>query len=158
MRTGSAVGVAFGAAGAAWLLGAPLSLWEVIGVQGLSLVWNLTGSNLRHSHVWLRYPTWLERVLISPAQHQIHHSNDERHFDRNFGSAFAVWDWAFGSLYIPQKREFLRFGLSASERNHEDRVVSALVKPVSSALSRFFPSAPASKVEQLPISSEASYH
>lgn len=136
MRSGASLGLAVAAAVSAWALGAQLTAWQVLGVHGVSFLWNLGGSNLRHSHVWVRYPKWLEHILISPAQHQIHHSDQQQHFDRNFGSAFALWDWMFGSLYVPEKRERLTFGLPESETNHQDRVVSALVDPVASAAKR----------------------
>jgi sterol desaturase/sphingolipid hydroxylase (fatty acid hydroxylase superfamily) len=88
------------------------------------------GANLRHSHVWLSYGRALEHVAISPAQHQIHHSADRRHFDRNFGSALAIWDWLFGTLYVTRERERLTFGLSAAEKNHRDNVASAVIDPL----------------------------
>jgi sterol desaturase/sphingolipid hydroxylase (fatty acid hydroxylase superfamily) len=141
MRSGSAFGLSVGAASGAWLLGAPLSTWEVLGVQGLSVIWNVTGSNLRHSHVWLRYPTWLEHLFISPAQHQLHHSQDKQHFDANFGSALSLWDWIFGTLLIVETRPDLRFGLAPAELNHDERVVSALLSPLKHAARRLFPAA-----------------
>ena len=88
---------------------------EVAVIAGTNVVYvlfNLTGSNLRHSHLWLRYGTVLEHVLISPAQHQIHHSRANRHKDKNYGEIFAFWDWLFGTLYVPSNRETLDFGLS----------------------------------------------
>lgn len=139
MRSCSAVGLALGVAGTAWILGAPISTWEVLGVQGLSAIWNFTGSNLRHSHIWLRYPTWLEHIFISPAQHQLHHSTDRRHFDSNYGSALSLWDYLFGSLLIAKGRPKLTFGLAETERNHGATVVSALIFPMKSAAFRLFP-------------------
>lgn len=138
MRSGSALGLAVGAGSAAWFFGAPLSLWEVFGVQGLSVLWNLTGANLRHSHVWLRYPPWLEHLFISPAQHQLHHSRDPAHFNRNYGSEFALWDWLFGSLLVARKRPRLEFGLAPEETNHDLTVLSALLSPLKHASLRLF--------------------
>jgi sterol desaturase/sphingolipid hydroxylase (fatty acid hydroxylase superfamily) len=68
-------------------------------------------SNLRHSHVWLSFGPRLERHFISPAQHQIHHSAEPRHFDKNFGLVFALWDRMFGTLYVPAGRETFRLGI-----------------------------------------------
>ena len=64
---------------------------------------------------------------------------DQVAFDRNFGSALAIWDWVFGTLYVPRGREELRFGLSAEEKNHGDGVVSALVSPMIASLRRLVP-------------------
>ncbi|MCX7288269.1 MAG: sterol desaturase family protein [Rhodobacterales bacterium] len=81
------------------------------GTNLFSVILNLGTANLRHSHIRLCYPDWLEHVLISPAQHQVHHSVDPRHYNRNYGEVLAVWDWLFGTLYITQPGEEIRFGL-----------------------------------------------
>ena len=89
-------------------------------IGGANLVYcafNFVGSNLRHSHVWLSYGPVLERVFISPAQHQIHHSRAMRHRDRNYGEVFALWDWMFGTLYVPRERETLEIGLADAAGN-----------------------------------------
>ena len=61
---------------------------------------------------WLSYGPVLSWVLVSPAQHQIHHSRDPKHLDKNFGLVFSFWDAALGSLYIPPSRENLTYGLA----------------------------------------------
>ena len=71
----------------------------------------LLGGHLRHSHIPLSYGRILEHILISPVQHQIHHSSDPKHFDKNFGEVFAIWDWMFGTLYVPEREEALVFGI-----------------------------------------------
>lgn len=75
------------------------------------VLFNFFGANLRHSHVWLSYGRFWEHIFISPAQHHVHHSIDKRHYNKNYGEIFAFWDWAFGTLYIPEKDEVIRFGL-----------------------------------------------
>jgi sterol desaturase/sphingolipid hydroxylase (fatty acid hydroxylase superfamily) len=71
----------------------------------------VTTHNLRHMHIWLHYPRWLNRFLISPAQHQIHHSRERRHWDKNMGYLLPVWDRWFGTLYTPQGREAFALGV-----------------------------------------------
>jgi sterol desaturase/sphingolipid hydroxylase (fatty acid hydroxylase superfamily) len=75
------------------------------------VLFNFFGANLRHSHVWLSYGPFWEHIFISPAQHHVHHSIEKRHYNKNYGEIFAFWDWAFGTLYIPEKDEVIRFGL-----------------------------------------------
>ncbi|WP_407493382.1 sterol desaturase family protein [Pseudooceanicola sp. MF1-13] len=72
----------------------------VAGINAFALVANLAMANFHHSHIRVTYWPWLERLLISPAQHQVHHSRNPAHFDRNFGQTLAVWDLMFGTLYI----------------------------------------------------------
>ena len=90
---------------------------------GLAISYVL-GANLRHSHVWLPYGKYLEHVFMSPAQHQIHHSENPAHYDRNFGSALSLWDWMFGSLYIIRGKEPITFGLA--NKKEEDAHYSTL--------------------------------
>lgn len=75
-------------------------------------MFNALGANLRHSHVWLSYGPVMEHVLISPAQHHIHHSIEPKHFNKNYGEVFAIWDLMFGTLYVLRSYEKLSFGLS----------------------------------------------
>ena len=109
--------------------------WQFVGINVLGFAANALGGNLRHSHIWLSYGTRIERYLLSPAQHQIHHSNAPVHFDRNFGTWLAIWDRLAGTLYVPKRRERLAFGLSPEDSNHrEDSVISVLVAPLYSSI------------------------
>ncbi|MEQ8701562.1 MAG: sterol desaturase family protein [Bauldia litoralis] len=105
------VGIVLGVA--AWVFGpgaTEIALWKV---NVLLLVYFATFFHLRHSHVWLPLTGLAGRILQSPAHHQIHHSDDPRHFNRNLGFCLSIWDWAFGTLYVPGRREELTFGLGA---------------------------------------------
>jgi len=84
----------------------------IAGANLFYVAFNLFGSNLRHSHVWLSYGRALEHVFVSPAQHQIHHSIAPQHHDKNYGEVLAIWDWMFGTLYIPDGVEKIEFGLA----------------------------------------------
>ncbi|PRP93024.1 Fatty acid hydroxylase superfamily protein [Enhygromyxa salina] len=112
--TGLVLGPVYGLAG--WLGGGQLQPWTIAGVNGLLVLGLLAGFNLQHSHVWLSFGI-LDRVLISPATHQLHHSADPAHHNRNFGNFLAIWDRAAGSLLVPREAvepgepAQLRFGL-----------------------------------------------
>jgi sterol desaturase/sphingolipid hydroxylase (fatty acid hydroxylase superfamily) len=91
-----------------------MSPWQL---HVVLLLFFLFGFHLRHSHVWLPYTGLLGRILISPAHHQVHHSSAERHWDRNMGFIFAFWDWMFGTLHVPErKQEDFRLGIGGEER------------------------------------------
>lgn len=89
----------------------------------------LAGYNLRHSHVWVSYPQAVSHFLVSPAQHQIHHSSAEKHFDKNLGFIFAFWDAFAGTLYVPKGRENLKFGLDGDEHQAFDSVWQLYARP-----------------------------
>lgn len=95
-----------------WLFGTAVRGWELFSVDALGFIWSMCGANLRHSHVWLSFGPRVERWLLSPAQHQVHHSTATRHLDKNFGTILSVWDRLFRSLYTTTSApERLRFGL-----------------------------------------------
>jgi sterol desaturase/sphingolipid hydroxylase (fatty acid hydroxylase superfamily) len=74
--------------------------------------------HLQHSHVWISFPGVLGRILLSPAHHQVHHSDNPIHFDKNLGSSLAIWDFLFGTLYVPRREpEKLNFGVEPSHRD-----------------------------------------
>jgi len=86
----------------------------VYGVNIVLFAFFLIAFQLRHSHIWLSYGPVLSRIFISPAQHQIHHSVDPKHSNKNYGFTFAIWDVLFRSLYVPRTREALTFGVPGS--------------------------------------------
>lgn len=89
----------------------------ILSTNVIVFAFNLLGSNLRHSHIWLSYGPVLSYILISPAMHHIHHSEAEKHWDRNFGAIFSIWDWMFGTIYVPKEREEIKFGIGEPEEN-----------------------------------------
>ncbi|MEM9333980.1 MAG: sterol desaturase family protein [Pseudomonadota bacterium] len=40
----------------------------------------------------------LEWFLVTPSNHRVHHAQNERYIDRNYGGMFIVWDRLFGSF------------------------------------------------------------
>lgn len=92
-----------------------ISPYVIYGLGVATFLFYVLGYNLRHSHIWWSFgPTW-SKFFISPAQHQIHHSKARKHWDKNFGLMFAIWDWMFGSLYVPVEREDIEFGIGNGE-------------------------------------------
>ena len=98
------------------LYGEGLGLFTVAGLNIGLFAFYVLGYNLRHSHIWLTYPRIISHIFISPAQHQMHHSKDPKHFNCNLGFIFAFWDWAARRLYVPSLKEKIVFGLSDEEQ------------------------------------------
>ncbi len=77
-----------------FLVGEHPQAWLILGISALSLIFNTLGANLRHSMIPISYGP-LEKLFISPLQHQLHHSDQ---FGRkNYGSIFSIWDLVFSS-------------------------------------------------------------
>ncbi|MBL4585451.1 MAG: sterol desaturase family protein [Flavobacteriales bacterium] len=107
----------------------PIKEMTFIGANVFSFAFLLFGSNLRHSHVRLRYFNWLEYIFISPFQHQIHHSNNPEHFNSNMGAKLAIWDWMFRTLVRSNDVEKIQFGLGQEEDAHYGSVWGNLYLP-----------------------------
>ncbi|WP_169736011.1 sterol desaturase family protein [Crocinitomix catalasitica] len=86
-----------------------------LGANVFSFAFLLWGANLRHSHVKLKYFSFIEKIFISPYQHQIHHSTNPKHFNKNMGARLAIWDTLFGTLVKSKETNYLKFGLGKDE-------------------------------------------
>lgn len=98
---------------------------EVLGVNAVAFALNLAGSNLRHSHVWIPFGP-LEWVLMSPAQHQLHHGLEASGHRVNYGSFLSLWDALAGSLVRARKRPSA-FGVQRAHLNHDPWNVFSLL-------------------------------
>ncbi len=112
--------------------GRDVGVHTYLGLHVAVFAFSLIG-NLRHSPVWLSYGPWLSHVLVSPAQHQIHHSVEPRHFGRNIGFGLALWDWLFGTIYVPHGEEHFKMGLGDGTEARYHGVVAMYLEPFRTA-------------------------
>lgn len=105
---------------------------QIAGINALFVLSAFLLANFRHSHIHIGFGRWFERVFISPAQHQIHHSIDPTHHGRNFGEVLALWDWAFGTLALSRRNQSLTFGLTdnAERALRSHTLGAALISPL----------------------------
>jgi sterol desaturase/sphingolipid hydroxylase (fatty acid hydroxylase superfamily) len=123
-----AVGVASGIAN--YALGITAYQYALSNANLILVVFIHVYVHLQHSHLWIAFRGLAGRVLLSPAHHQIHHSTNPIHFNRNLGSCLAIWDWVFGTLHIPAKEpERLTFGVAPDGRD-EHTITESYVAPV----------------------------
>lgn len=66
---------------------------------------------VRHTHLKVSFGKLVNRVILCPHYHQLHHSTNPKHFDKNFGLMLSVWDRMFGTLHVPEPNESFAFGL-----------------------------------------------
>jgi sterol desaturase/sphingolipid hydroxylase (fatty acid hydroxylase superfamily) len=96
-----------------------------------SILGFLTGV-MAHSHFSLSFGK-LSYIICGPNLHQIHHSAEPRHRDKNFGIGLMIFDWMFGTLYVPTKDETYRFGLGdgeMGENNPHLRIRDFYLEPI----------------------------
>lgn len=113
--TGAAYGMFIGLS--ANLFGYVPGMPLILGTPLLMFAFNFLGYNLRHSHVWLRWPGRWSMLFASPAHHHIHHSCHPDHIDRNFAFIFPCWDVLFGTYQMPETDKDVRFGISLDHVN-----------------------------------------
>ncbi|SMN16946.1 FIG00388189: hypothetical protein [uncultured Candidatus Thioglobus sp.] len=117
-----------------FLFGALIDIYDILGVNILAFVFSIIGSNLRHSHIRLGFGEKFEKFLISPFQHQIHHS--KHHVDTNFGGFLAIWDWIFGTLTLSKGVERLKLGIKTDEMKNFRNIRNLLFFPIFSIFNK----------------------
>jgi len=122
-----------------WAFGESITPAGLLGANVFWLATTILASGLRHSPVWLSFGPSVERWLLSPAQHQIHHSTDESHYGKNLGGSLAIWDRVFGTLFVTTRERIeLNFGLG--EETRELRSIGALyLRPIRRAALSLLP-------------------
>ncbi len=59
----------------------------------------------------------LDRILVTPSNHRVHHAQNERYIDKNYGGIFILWDRLFGTF---------------EDEHDDDPVVFGVRKPLAS--------------------------
>jgi sterol desaturase/sphingolipid hydroxylase (fatty acid hydroxylase superfamily) len=85
--------------------------------------------HLKHGHAPLHFPRRLERLIVSPAQHQLHHSRDPRHHGSNFGTLISCWDIAYGTWHASRLGGSYTFGLEDDEHREYDSIAKLYYLP-----------------------------
>ena len=94
---------------------------------GTNLCHALNFDILHHSHIPFRYWRPLERLLISPAQHHIHH--DREGPSRNFGVLLSIWDRLFGSFAYSLPKGSFELGLPMETQVKYRTIPEMMVRP-----------------------------
>ncbi|MEQ1653788.1 MAG: sterol desaturase family protein [Hyphomicrobium sp.] len=138
LATGAMTTVAYGLVNGLYigLFGDQLTITTLMGANVFLFVFNICGGALRHSPFWISFGPAVEKWVISPAMHQIHHSEKPEHFDRNYGGSLSVWDRMAGSLHIPKGREIEGFGIGAETKDFRSLGV-IYFRPFTAAASIF---------------------
>lgn len=48
-----------------------------------------------------RVDAFIERALVTPRMHRVHHAKEDGQYDANFGFVLPWWDWLFGTYQRP---------------------------------------------------------
>jgi sterol desaturase/sphingolipid hydroxylase (fatty acid hydroxylase superfamily) len=113
----------------AYLFGGPLDGVTILGTNSVLFVFRFAGAPLRHSHIRLSFGPFVDRILISPTLHQVHHSCSPCHIDKNFGGILSIWDRLAGTLYLPRDDEELVLGLTSGEHENYTSLIGLYALP-----------------------------
>jgi sterol desaturase/sphingolipid hydroxylase (fatty acid hydroxylase superfamily) len=75
--------------------------------QGAAAMYFIFGSihgAFFHSNIKMKFGP-LNYILNTPEMHRVHHLSDIRYQNSNFGNRLSLWDWIFGTAYIPSAEE-----------------------------------------------------
>ncbi len=53
----------------------------------------------------------LDRILVTPSNHRVHHAQNERYIDKNYGGVLILWDRLFGTFADEADDEPVVFGV-----------------------------------------------
>ena len=54
---------------------------------------------------------WLEKFLVTPSHHRVHHAINAKYMDKNYGQILIVWDKLFGTFQAELEEEKPVFGI-----------------------------------------------
>ncbi len=61
---------------------------------------------------------WLEKIMITPSHHRVHHGTDPRYINKNFGGTLVLWDKLFGTFQPELDGVEMRYGVKGSARTY----------------------------------------
>lgn len=121
-----------------WVFAQKTAIFSIDGKNLIFIFFLWTIGHLQHSEFWIPFRGLWGYLILSPAHHQIHHSRDPAHFNRNLGSVLAIWDWLFGTLEIPPERNpKLVFGAEQDGANPHS-LYGILVTPMINSIHALF--------------------
>lgn len=60
---------------------------------------------------------WLDRVLVTPSNHRVHHGQNDYCIDRNYGGILILWDRLFGTFVDERDDERIVYGVRTPLRS-----------------------------------------
>ena len=54
---------------------------------------------------------WYEWFFVTPSNHRVHHAQNDRYMDRNYGGLFIIWDRLFGTFQEELDEEPVVYGI-----------------------------------------------
>jgi sterol desaturase/sphingolipid hydroxylase (fatty acid hydroxylase superfamily) len=107
----------------------------LIGTSPLALsVWQtllLIEVLFHHSNVELplECERWLNRLVVTPRMHGIHHSIVEEEVNSNWSSGLTIWDWLHGTLRLNVPQQQVKIGVAGYQHPAQVTLPKIIVMP-----------------------------
>lgn len=77
----------------------------------------------KFSQVWyhtrqIGHLGFLEKIIVTPAQHRVHHALNPIYIDKNFSAIFNIWDRMFGTFQAELKEHPPVYGITRPSRTY----------------------------------------
>jgi len=80
----------------------------------------------QHSNIRLRFG-WLNYIISTAELHRWHHSLNKSESDNNYGNNLIIWDWIFGTRYLPAGKKVESLGLNNAD--YPDTFAAQMIAP-----------------------------
>jgi len=87
---------------------------------------------LFHHSNWrlpIRFERCLNKILVTPRMHGIHHSQIRRETDSNFGVVFPWWDWLHRTLGLNVPQSKIEIGIAGYASPEDNRLWRTFIMP-----------------------------
>jgi sterol desaturase/sphingolipid hydroxylase (fatty acid hydroxylase superfamily) len=107
----------------------------LIGVSPLALsIWQtVTLMEVMFHHSNIRFPIkverWLNRLVVTPRMHGIHHSVVHEEQNSNWSSGLTLWDWLHGTLRLNVPQDEITVGVPAYQAPNDVTLPKVLAMP-----------------------------
>lgn len=98
-----------------------IPFWCVLPLFGFSpivliIIFNISGLYDFFMHTpYFPSNKYLEKILITPSLHKVHHGKNDIYMDKNYGSTFSIWDRLFGTFQ--SETEEVEFGITGDYKD-----------------------------------------
>ena len=91
------------------ILGVPVEVFAMVsGFHYSAQFYNHCGTIYRSG--------WIDRFMVTPANHRVHHGLNPEYIDKNFGGTLLIWDKLFGTYQAELAHAPIRYGVSGAQR------------------------------------------
>lgn len=66
----------------------------------------------------VKHSGFLEKIMVTPAHHRVHHGKNLQYVDKNYGGTFIFWDKMFGSYQELIKNVPIQYGVKDYKESH----------------------------------------